>query len=294
MALDTLSFPSFRSSFLVRALLGSVALLPAVAFTACSTTTTTEPSCEGYLNEEPPAAATMTWRFVNATNLPIFLAPAQGCSSVGAAYQLTGPEGGVKTESDVCGGSCEMLQEHGDVACAADCAVPPIRALPPGTSWEHVWDGSEWASRDMPDACVESDGAFADARDARPATARAESVDCLQRVAAADGAYELSLEAYTACVSGDELCTCDSTDADGTCRVSEAFSSEVQGKKLSAKTSFTMPSPGVVEVRFEGELCRPSSTTTPCAAYGNDGCCQGETCSADAMGELRCVAAAAP
>jgi hypothetical protein len=144
----------------------------------------------------------------------------------------------------------------------------------------------------MPDGCVENDAAFAEATGTRPATARAESVDCVQRVAAADGAYELALDAYTACVSGDELCTCDTTEVDGTCRVSDAFSSEVVGKKLSAKTTFTMPSPGVVEVRFEGELCRPSSTTAPCAAYGSDGCCQGETCAADAMGELRCMAAA--
>jgi len=297
MAVDKAFFMHLFGLARSRSFVASIALLPAaLAVAACSTVTPGEPSCEGYLDEAPAAAAAVTWRFVNATNRPIFLAPAQGCSAVEAGYQLTGPAGTpVRTESDVCGGSCEMLQEYGDVACAADCAVPPIRALPPGTTWEHVWDGSEWASAQMPQECVDDGGSFAqDATDTRPATSPPEPVTCLQRVTAEAGNYELSLDAFSACVNGDELCTCDTTDPDGTCRISDGFSGQVHGQKLSGKTTFTVPSTGVVEVRFEGELCEPSSNTTPCAAYASNGCCEGEACVDDGAGQKRCTPPPSP
>ena len=280
-----------RSASLIRPLLASIALLPAsFAFLACSTVTPGAPSCDLFMNEEPEPTLAVTWRFVNATSQPIFLAPAQGCSSVEAGYLLTGPEGTpVVTESDVCGGSCEVLHEQGQVACAADCAVPPIRALPPGTAWEHVWEATEWATASMPNDCVAEDGFGADEQDGP------QDVDCRQRLVAESGQYEISLDAYSACVSGvDMLCTCATTDADGTCRVSDGFSSELKGKKLSAKTTFSVPAAGVVEVRFEGDLCQPSSSTTPCMGYGADGCCQGETCLEDNDGVKRCSPVSAP
>jgi hypothetical protein len=142
----------------------------------------------------------------------------------------------------------------------------------------------------MPDDCVEQGGGIGPANE----PSDGDHVECYQRVAAEAGNYELSLDAYTACVEGDELCTCDTTDPDGTCRVSDGFAATLTGKKLSAKTTFTMPSPGVVEVRFEGELCQPSSNTMPCAEYGAEGCCQGETCAVDPMGERRCMPVSSP
>jgi hypothetical protein len=296
MVVDKAFFMLFRNAASARSFVACLALVPAsVAFAACSTVTPAEPSCEGYRDEEPPAGAAVTWRFVNATNRTIYLAPAQGCSSVEAGYQLTGPEGTpVRTESDVCGGSCEMLQDYGNVACAADCAVPPIRALPAGTAWEHVWDATEWASTEMSEACVDNGGLDGEPSDTRPATSGPEHVMCVQRVAAAAGAYEFALDAFSACVDNDELCTCTTTDADGTCRVSDGFSAQVQGQKLSAKTTFSMPATGVVEVRFEGELCEPSSSTTPCAAYASNGCCEGEACVDDGTGQKRCTPPPAP
>jgi hypothetical protein len=225
----------------------------AFALTACdSNVTPGGPVCSGFEDAEAVPTAAVTWRFVNATNVPLYLQPAEGCSSVEIGYRLTGTDGAVLTpESGPCAGSCEQLQEEGDLACAADCAIPPVRMLPPGTSFEHVWDATHWQQKEMSEECVASPGGFPQSE---PLDSGPEMIDCVQRVQAEPGRYELSLTAFTTCTAGTKPCDCEGApDPDGTCRVADGFSAQLDGTPFNGKVSFSVPTTGVVEMRFEGQ-----------------------------------------
>lgn len=269
----------------------ALAFIP-LAAVACDGSVETEgASCEGFDNATPVAASAVTWRIVNDTNLPLYLEPAPGCSSTPFGFVLTGPGGAVlQPQGYVCGESCETLQEHGHVACAADCAIPPVRMIPAGGTYEHVWDATHWQQTEMPRACVASTDSIGQSH---PADSEMADVEvCAQRVLADAGTYEIALAAFSACKNGDELCACDAPEPDGTCQVAEVYQAELTGKQLTASISFDMPATGDVEIRFEEDLCAPSSSS-PCATYQDDGCCTGETCATTAGG-LTCTPPAAP
>lgn len=229
----------------------ATSLVLAVGMAACdSNVTPGEPPCDGFEDAEPETAKAVTWRFVNATNAPIFLQPAGGCSSAEIGYMLTGPGGTeLTTQNGPCGGSCQQLQEEGELACAADCAVPPVRMLPAGTSFEHVWNATHWQAQEMSEECVAASDGFPQSE---PLDSGPEPVSCLQRVQAEPGTYDLALAAFTTCSSGSGACACEgSPDPDGTCRLAESYSAQLGGTKLDGKVSFSLPASGVVEMRFE-------------------------------------------
>ena len=216
-----------------------------------------EPSCEGYENVEPEASSAVTWRFVNATDVPLYLEPATSCTAVEAGFQLFDASGvELRLEGGVCGGSCEVLQEQVQVACPAHCALPPLQMIAPGATFEHVWAGSFWQSRTMPDGCVAQDGGFPQSEPAND-PAEPANVECQQLLVAPADAYELRLKVYTVCTRGTDACLCEGTpDASGSCRIADSYAADLAGETLEGKVAFTIPAPGVVELRYEGTFAQ--------------------------------------
>lgn len=246
-----------RAGLRVASLLFAATVIASAASGCESEVNPGEPSCEGYDNVEPAASAAVTWRFVNATDVPLYLDPATSCSLVEAGFHLfdsTGTE--LQLDGGSCGGSCQSLQDQGYVVCDAACALPPVQLLAPGATFEHVWDGAFWQSKKMPEECVAGSSSFPQSEPAdEPADPDqvANEVECQQKQLAADGTYELRQKAFTVCSQGAEVCACDGPpDADGSCRVADSFSVELGGEMIDGKVSFSVPAPGVIELRYEG------------------------------------------
>jgi hypothetical protein len=190
----------------------------------------------------------MTWRFINATNVPVYLEKPGGCAALHANYGVMDSSGApLALEGDPCGDTCEAVQERGLSSCTRDCTSQRAVMLPPGGAFEQPWDGSAWKQVDMPGGCVgpgDREGS-------------AQSASCVQRVLPEAGTFELSLKAFTACSTNAGPCTCfGEAQPDGTCTVApQAMNNlSLSGTELLGTASFTIPGASVVELRYEGSF----------------------------------------
>jgi len=160
-------------------------------------------ACSDFADEQ--GSWSVTVRLRNESGLPIYL-PAH-CGVL--LYDLARvPDDGVHYAFDpFCLQTCEDLQTQGIIDCA-NCPPTSI-LLPPGQTYEVVWDGTGLADAVMPDSCWHQPGQ--------------QGPGCPQIVAAEAGTYQIFAMGYESCTDGS--CQCDEQGVcDGAGTGMEAYS----------------------------------------------------------------------
>jgi hypothetical protein len=213
-------------------------LLPAVASSLAGCPDT----CDTLGDSPASDAAPTVLRITNTGSTTIYLEPEAPCSEAAFKFVISDDGGALDTDEYFCGGdnTCDAQKDAGyDGQCEA-CPEPPIRAIPPGATFETKWDGMHFVAQTIPTSCsYDGEG----------------TIDCVDRRALESGTYQVKVRAFQSCTVDGQPCTCQSADADGTCKLDRVNAYDVTdalSDEVVRDVSFDLPGTGIIEVTFDG------------------------------------------
>ena len=186
--------------------------------------------CEAF-SEEPEPTHTLEIHIENTTATPLYIGEPAGCGQP-AYFDLQDSEGeALLFELSHCAITCPAAMADA-CACSADCPIPRILKLDPGSTYVTQWHGTVWRSQTLPAACVSE---FC-------------GDSCVLGEAAPEDTYTVGVTASRTCSGTSEQCECQ-VNADGWCQL-DAFDDLFMPRDQTAETAVDYPASGPAVVTF--------------------------------------------